>query len=72
MERNDTEAYHWYRKAADSGHPNAQYNLGIIYSKGRGIPRNINDAIKWFQKADDQGDENARKSLEKLRNSSLK
>ena len=72
VERNDTEAYHWYRKAADSGHPNAQYNLGIIYSKGRGIPKNINDAIKWFQKADDQGDENARKSLEKLRNSSLR
>jgi TPR repeat protein len=66
VERNDTEAYHWYRMAAESGHPNAQFNLGVIYSKGRGIPRNMEEARKWYQKAYDQGDINAKRSLERL------
>ena len=26
---NDAEAIKWYRKAADQGHANAQYNLGL-------------------------------------------
>jgi hypothetical protein len=52
--------------AAESGHPNAQFNLGVIYSKGRGIPRNMEEARKWYQKAYDQGDINAKRSLERL------
>jgi len=63
VERNDTEAYHWYRRAVESGHPVAQYNLGVIYAKGRGITKNLQEARKWYQKAVDYGDENALESL---------
>ena len=66
IDRNDAEAYHWYRKAAEFGNSNAQYNLGVIYAKGRGITRNITEAKKWYKMAVDQGNENAERALSRL------
>ena len=34
-----TEALRWYRKAADQGVPAAQYDVGLIYDNGLGVPR---------------------------------
>jgi len=42
-------------KLAESGNANAQYNLGVIYSHGEGVPQNYAEAMKWFKKAADQG-----------------
>jgi TPR repeat protein len=28
----------WYRKAAEQGIANAQFNLGIMYDNGEGVP----------------------------------
>ena len=64
--RDDVEAFNWYRKAAEQGHPNAQFNLGVIYAKGRGIDRNTEEARIWYKKAADQGDENAERALQRL------
>ncbi len=64
--RDDVEAYNWYHKAAELGHPNAQFNLGVIYAKGRGIDKNLDEAKKWYQQAAAQGDEGAVRALEKL------
>ena len=36
---NYTEAANWYRKAAEQGHANAQYKLGMCYENGRGVPQ---------------------------------
>jgi len=33
--QDDAEAAKWYRKAADQGHANAQFNLGLYYDLGR-------------------------------------
>jgi TPR repeat protein len=42
------EAVSWYRKAADQGHPFAQYLLGARYYFGEGVPRNkINAYVYW-------------------------
>jgi TPR repeat protein len=34
-----TEAAKWYRKAAEQGDTEAQYNLGLAYTKGLGAPQ---------------------------------
>ena len=45
----------WYRKGADQGFADAQYNLGIMYANGRGIPQDYVQAHKWLNLAADQG-----------------
>ena len=36
---NDTEAVKWYRMAAEQGIASAQYNLGVMYANGQGVPQ---------------------------------
>ena len=33
----------------------AQYNLGVMYEKGKGVKKNLKEAKKWFQFAAEQG-----------------
>ena len=35
--------------------PSAQYNLGYMYSKGRGVPQDDQQAVIWYKKAAKQG-----------------
>jgi hypothetical protein len=42
--QDDVEAVRWYRLAADQGHANAQYNLGVMYDIGAGVPQGASDA----------------------------
>ena len=39
ISRDDAQAAEWYQKAADQGHPQAQYHLGLMYVDGRGRAR---------------------------------
>lgn len=41
----------------------AQTALGIIYTQGRGVPRDFVEATKWFRRAAEQGDANAQFNL---------
>ena len=41
----------WYRKAADQGFAGAQYQIGLLYEKGRGVQQDIAQARTWYQKA---------------------
>ncbi len=36
---------------ADQGHAKAQYNLGVMYGKGRGIPKDYVQAPMWYNLA---------------------
>ncbi|MDC0588606.1 sel1 repeat family protein, partial [Porticoccaceae bacterium] len=56
-------AVKWYRKAADQGDASAQFNLGIMYANGEGVPENDSEAVKWYRKAADQGDTSAQSNL---------
>lgn len=39
-ERQDyKEAFKWYSKAANQGYAVAQYNLGVMYENGSGVPK---------------------------------
>ena len=47
------------RSLAEQGDANEQYNLGIMYGKGEGVPQDIVQAHMWFDLAAAQGHENA-------------
>jgi TPR repeat protein len=53
------EAAQWYLKAAEQSHPRAQYNLGIMYLKGLGVPRDKELFRLWMSKAANLGDSGA-------------
>jgi uncharacterized protein len=45
------EAVRWYRKAAEQGLANAQFNLGLMYAKGQGVPQDYAEAPMWLNLA---------------------
>ncbi len=61
--KNYKEAVKQFQLAADQGHAKAQFNLGVMYAKGEGVPRDDREAVKWYRKAADQGDADAKKAL---------
>lgn len=65
-EQNFTEAARCYRIAAESGHPDAQYCLGLCYRDGEGVPQNYAEAIKYCRMAAEQGLEEAKITLKEL------
>jgi len=40
---------------ANQGDAFAQFNLGVMYENGEGVPENDAEAVKWYRKAADQG-----------------
>lgn len=50
-------------KRAQAGDPNAQNELGLLYSEGQGLPHNYLEAKDWFKKAADQGHSGAQVNL---------
>lgn len=44
-----------WKPLAEQGIAEAQYNLGLIYSKGQGVSRNHEEAVKWYRLAAEQG-----------------
>ena len=54
-----TQAALWYRKAAEQGNAEAQYDLGALYVKGQGVPQDYAQAALWYRKAAEQGDAEA-------------
>ncbi|QWG12219.1 sel1 repeat family protein [Bradyrhizobium sediminis] len=52
-----------YRQMADQGNGNAQFSLGTIYEKGRGVAQDDAEAAKWYRLAADQGHPTAQFNL---------
>ena len=40
---------------AEHGNIEAQFNMGVMYADGEGVPENDSEAVKWYRKAADQG-----------------
>ena len=53
----------WYRKAAEQGYASAQYNLGVLYENGDGVPKDAAEAALWYRKAAEQGYASAQYNL---------
>ena len=59
-----THAVKWFRKAAEQEFAPAQFNLGVMYSEGRGgLPKSDIVAVEWYRKSAEQGYQNAQYSL---------
>ena len=42
------------KKRPTSGYAEAQYNLGLLYENGEGVPKDLGKAAELYQKAADQ------------------
>ena len=51
------------RARAEQGEASAQYNIGVRYDNGRGVPENDPEAVRWWRLAADQGDAGAQSNL---------
>ena len=54
--RSYASAAELFRKAADMGYADAQYNLGYCYKYGDGVPRDLDKSAEWIRKAEEQWD----------------
>ena len=52
-------AFEEFRTLALNGDAAAQYRLGVMYTKGQGVPRNDKLAASWYLKAAEQDDTRA-------------
>ena len=48
---------------AKRGYANAQYNLGYMYSYGKGVKQNYSEAVKWYRLAAEQGNAKTQSNL---------
>ncbi len=51
------------RRLADQGDVTAQFNLGVSYVNGEGVPQDVAEAVRWYILAADQGDVDAQRNL---------
>ena len=52
---------------AEQGHADAQYNLGVMYVHGQGVPQDHVQALKWFNLAATGGDSLSTKNRDQCR-----
>ena len=48
---------------AEAGGEVAQFNLGVMYSNGKGVPQDNAEAVKWYRLAAEQGYDKAQNYL---------
>ena len=59
-------AYKLFLQLAEQGRASAQYNLGVMYAQGQGVPQDYKEAIKYFRFSAEQGNADAQMVLEAL------
>lgn len=52
-----------FREAADEGHSDSQFNLGLMYEQGIGVEKDEKEAVVWYLKSAQQGNSNAQYNL---------
>jgi len=45
-----------WRPLAQSGHRDAQFNMGLLYENGLGVARDDAEALRWYRRAAEAGD----------------
>ncbi len=58
-----------FRPLAEQGETVAQWSLGIMYERGRGVPQDSVQAYRWYTLAAGQGDDLAEKFKDHLEKS---
>jgi len=52
-----------FKTLAEQGNTKAQFNLGVMYYQGQGVPKDYKEAARWFRKAAEQGNADAQSDL---------
>ena len=60
------EAAKWFRKAAELGVRDSEFNLAILYARGLGVDRDLRQSWLWFSLAAAQGDADAVKKRDEV------
>jgi TPR repeat protein len=60
------KTYDLYRQLAEQGNAAAQYNLGLMYEKSRGVAQDYVQAHMWYNLAAAKGEKRARKLRDSL------
>lgn len=55
LPQSDIQAVEQFRKAAKQGYAEGQYQLGLMYARGRGVPPSLESARDWYEQAVEQG-----------------
>ncbi len=55
VEKNEAQAAHWFRRAAEQDNVWAQTYLGVIYYVGEGVRQDFTEAARWTRKAANRG-----------------
>ncbi len=63
VSQNYVEALKWFSKAAMQNNPKSQYNLGVIYASGVGVPQDNIKAYAWMSLAYSNGYEKAKDNI---------
>ena len=63
LKQNSNEAAKWFRKSATQSYPRSEYNMGMIYSRGEGVPKSMGESLRWYRKAANQGYVRAQRKL---------
>ena len=45
------QAAEWYRRAAEQGFAEAQFNLAGLHAAGEGVPKDAVEAVRWYREA---------------------
>ena len=61
--KNYATAHKIFFKLAEQGDVEAQFNLGLMYGKGKGVKKDYSKAIQWWGLAADQGNGKAQTNL---------
>ena len=51
----DVSDFEKTKRLAEQGEVYAQYNLGLMYDEGEGVPENNAEAVRWYRLAAEQG-----------------
>src|SRR5262249_25593152 len=50
VEKDQKQAFEWFKRAADKGHVAATSKVGSAYSEGAGVGRDDKKAVEWWTK----------------------
>ena len=66
QDKNDVKQFEFYKRRAEEGSDDAQYQLGVRYLAGKGTPKDEKLGREWLGKAAKQGHSLAKKQLAEL------
>ena len=65
--QDDQEAFKWFSKAAELGHAQSQYIIGLMYYFGEGIPKDESKGVQLIKQSAQNGFGEARKVIDEYK-----